>query len=151
MPREREVRDAMRNALIQTGAFSSVVLTGLPEDYGFGASDLTVAAIQPGSTRMVDGWDSALDGGRDFHCQLLVTVLARHEDAELCDDLAEQLVNTVRDVVDGQTFLPGFNEPARTMVTGWLWLPRAAPERRIAVTVTYHYIQDGWKQADLSQ
>ena len=150
MARERDVRTFIKDALMQTGAFSHVRLTGLPEDYGEGASDLTAAAIQPGSTRMVTGWDAAPGGGRIFMCQLLVTVLARHADAELCDELAEQLVEFVRNAVDGQPLVPGFNEPERTMITGWQWLPRTAPERRIAVTVTYNYLQDGWSNADTS-
>ena len=151
MARERDFRNALKDALVQTGAFSQVQLTGLPEEYGEGSSDLTAAAIQPGSTRLLAGWDDALAGGRTFQCQLLVTVLARHADAELCDELAEQLVEFVRNAVDGQPLVPGFNEPGQTMVTGWQWLPRRAPERRIAVTLTYHYIQDGWNNADTSQ
>ena len=151
MARERDLRNAIQEALTQTGAFSDVRLTGLPEDYGEGASDLTAAAIQPGSTRLVSGWDAAPGGGRVFLSQLLVTVLARHADAQLCDELAEQLVEYVRDAVDGQALVPGFNEPQQTMVTGWQWLPRKAPERRIAVTLTYHYLQDGWNTADTSQ
>jgi hypothetical protein len=150
MARERDVRLAIKDVLVQTGAFSDVWLIGLPEDRGEGASDLTAAAIQPGSTRMLTGWDAATGGGRSFLCQLLVTVLARHVDAELCDELAEQLVEFVRNAVDGQPLVPGFNEPERTMVTGWQWLPRTAPERRIAVTVTYDYLQDGWNDADTS-
>ena len=151
MARERDVRISIKDALLQTGAFSHVRLTGLPEDHGEGASDLTAAAIQPGSTRMLNGWDAAPGGGRTFMCQLLVTVLARHVDAELCDELAEQLVELVRNAVDGQPLVGGFNEPERTMVTGWQWLPRTAPERRIAVTVTFDYLQDGWNNADTSQ
>ena len=150
MARERDVRNAIQNALVQTGGFTSVVLTGLPEDHGLGASQLTAASIQPSSTRTHEGWDSTNAGGRDFQCQVVVTVLARHEDAQLCDELAEQLANIVRDAVDGQSLVPGFNQPARTMITGWVWLPRTAPERRIALTVTYHYLQDGWTDADTS-
>jgi hypothetical protein len=149
--RERDFRNALKDALVQTGAFTNVTLTGLPETYGEGSSDLAAAAIQPGSTRMTTGWDASPDGGRNFMCQLLVTVLARHSDAELCDDLAEQLVEFVRNAVDGLAIVPGFNEPQKTMVTGWTWQPRAAPERRIAITVTYDYLQDGWNSADTSQ
>jgi hypothetical protein len=151
MARERDFRNALKDALMQTGAFSHVRLTGLPEEYGEGASDLTAAAILPGSTGVLTGWDAAPAGGRTFRCQLVVTVLARHADAELCDELAEQLVEFVRNAVDGQPLVPGFNEPEKTMVTGWQWLPRTAPERRIAVTVTFDYLQDGWNDADTSQ
>jgi hypothetical protein len=150
MARERDVRQAIKDILEQTGMFNTVTLRGLPEVQGMAASDMAAASIQPGSTRMLKGWDAAPAGGRDFMCQLLVTVLARDEDAELCDELAEQLVNAVRDAVDGQALVPGFNEPQKTMVTGWQWLPPVAPERRVAITVTYDYIQEGWGGADTS-
>lgn len=151
MARERDIRIALGDALVQTGAFSQVRLSGLPEEYGEGASDLTAAAIQPDSTRLLTGWDASPGGGRTFSCQLLVTVLARNSDPQLCDELAEQLVEFVRNAVDGQPLVPGFNEPGQTMVTGWQWLPRKAPERRIAITVSFRYIQDGWNSADTSQ
>jgi hypothetical protein len=151
MARERDIRNALKDTLVQTGAFSQVRLTGLPEDYGEGASDLTAASIQPGSTEMLSGWDGAPGGGRIYRCQLRVTVLARHADAELCDELAEQLVEFVRNAVDGQPIVPGFNQPDQTMVTAWQWLSRRAPERRIAITVTCHYIENGWNNADTSQ
>lgn len=151
MARERDIRIALGDALVQTGAFSQVRLSGLPEEYGEGASDLTAAAIQPDSTRLLTGWDAPPGGGRTFSCQLLVTVLARNSDPQLCDELAEQLVEFVRNAVDGQPLVPGFNEPGQTMVTGWQWLPRKAPERRIAITVSFRYIQDGWNSADTSQ
>lgn len=150
MARERDVRLAIRDALLQTGAFSHVRLTGLPEEYGHGASDLTAAAIQPGSTELLAGWDAPPAGGRAFSCRLRVMVLARHADAELCDELAEQLVEFVRNALDGRPLVPGFNLPGHTIVTGWEWLPRKAPERRIAVSVAYHYLQDGWNDADTS-
>jgi hypothetical protein len=148
---ERDLRRALKDALDITGEFSTVQLTGLPEDVGFGASSLTAAAIQPGSTRMLTGWDAAPSGGRCFTAQLLVTILARTEDPELTDDLAEHLVNVVRNAVDGRVMVPGFNEPDKTMATGWHWLPRVAPERRVAITITYDFIQDGWDSADTSQ
>ena len=46
MSRDRDVRNAIQTALIQTGAFDAVWLWGMPEDYGTGASNLAVAAIE---------------------------------------------------------------------------------------------------------
>lgn len=147
--RERDFRNNLKDALLQTGQFDDVSLVGLPEtDAGAPASDSQLAAIQPGSTQFRSGWDAAPGGGRWFTCQLLVTILARREDPQLCDELAEQLLNAVRNAADGQILVYGFNEPQKTMCTGWRWLPRTAPERRIAITLTYDYIQDGWNAAD---
>lgn len=149
--RERDFRNALKAALEATGEFDEVTLIGLPEtDGGSAASDALLAAIQPGRTSMLTGWDAAPAGGRAFTCQFLVTILARRSDPELCDDLAEQLLDVARNAVDGQALVPGFNEPQKTMATGWAWLPRTAPERRIAITITYNYVQDGWASADTS-
>ena len=57
--RERDVRNAIQAALMATGAFSGVWITGLPEKCGQGASDLTAAAIEPVGTTCTTGWDSA--------------------------------------------------------------------------------------------
>src|SRR5690348_7045915 len=114
MARERDFRQALRDALADTGAFSEVRLTGLPEsEMGMAASHLAVAAIQPGTTRLVSGWDAAPDGGRWFSCQLSVVILFRDEDPELCDERAEQLLNVVRDAVDDRPLVPGFNIPQK--------------------------------------
>lgn len=148
MARERDFRNALEAALVATGQFSEVTLKGLPENYGEAASDLTAVSIQPHSTQIRTGWDAALGGGRVFQCQLVVTILARHSDPVLGDELAEQLLNTLRNVADGGVLVAGFNEPQRTQVTGWQWKTRTDVERRIAAILTYDYLQDGWNGAD---
>ncbi len=67
MARERDVRNAIQELLLATGAFSTVWITGLPEDYGQGASSLTAAAIEPVSTQLTSGWDSSPPGGWTTH------------------------------------------------------------------------------------
>ena len=47
MGRDRDVRNAIQSALMETGAFDSVWGWGLPENYGTGASNLAAAAIEP--------------------------------------------------------------------------------------------------------
>lgn len=148
MARERDARNAIQAALLASGQFSDVWLTGLPEDYGHGASDLTAAAIEPGHTRFARGWDSLPGAGADFTAQLLVTVLARNHDPQLRDELAEQLVDVVANAINGQR-LGNLSLPQKTMVTGWKWLPAVAPERRIAITVTFDYLAT-WSGFDTS-
>jgi hypothetical protein len=151
MPSEDDFRQAVADALTATNQFTEVSLIGLPEVYGeITASDLTAAAIEPGTTAMLTGWDAAPDGGRNFTCQFLVTVMARGPDPRTCDQQAEVLLNTLRNAVDGRIMVAGFNEPQKTMITGWRWLPRTAPERRIAATLTYNYLQFGWDGASTS-
>jgi hypothetical protein len=139
MARERDVRNAIQEALIQTGAFSDVWLTGLPEEYGQGASNLTAAAILPVSTRLVTGWDAAPVGGLDLSSKLTVSLLARDPDPQLRDELAEQLLDFLINAVNGQS-LANFTIPQQTMVTSWRWVPPRPPERRITATVSFAYL-----------
>lgn len=137
--RERDIRNAIQTALVATGVFSDVWITGLPEDYGQGSSDLTAAAIEPVETSMRTGWDAQTVGGLDFAGTCTVTVLARNSDAQLRDELAEQLLYYLNNAVNGQS-LAGFTLPSKTLVTAWRWQPPVPPERRIAATVQYNYI-----------
>src|SRR5262245_5156296 len=102
MARQRDVRNAIRDALIATNAFSAVCSTGLHEDYGQGASELAAAAIEPAHTGLTTGWDAQIAGGLDYTATCTVTLLARHEDAQLRDELAEQLLDTLANAVNGK-------------------------------------------------
>jgi hypothetical protein len=143
--RERDVRNALKDALVVTGAFSDVWLTGLPENYGGAASDLTAASIEPSGTSLTTGWDAQLAGALDYTARLNVTLLARHDDPQLRDELAEQLLNTLHNSVNGQS-LAGFTLPGKTYVMSWTWQPASPPERRISAVVTFAYlvIWEGW-------
>lgn len=149
MSRERDVRNAIQAALVATDAFSDVWITGLPEKYGQGGSDLTAAAIEPVGTSFTTGWDSALAGGLDYTATCTVTLLARHPDPQLRDELAEQLLDYLHNAINGQS-LAGFTLPQKTFVTEWRWQPAAAPERRIAATVSFAYLVT-WNSFDTSQ
>jgi hypothetical protein len=148
LSRERDVRNAIRDALVATHAFSGVWLSGLPEDYGQGASELTAAAIEPVATTYTTGWDAQTDGGLDFTATLNVTLLARHEDPQLRDELVEQLLDTLANAVNGVS-LASFTLPGKTFVQSWRWQPALAPERRIQASVTYAYIVT-WEGFDTS-
>jgi hypothetical protein len=139
MARERDVRNAIKDALMATGAVSDVWLTGLPEDYGQGASDLAAAAIEPLSTRLGSGWDAGPSGGLDYTSELSVTLLSRHPDPQLRDELVEQLLDFLINAVNGQS-LANFTIPQQTMVTSWRWLPPTPPERRVAATLGFAYL-----------
>ena len=55
MSRDRDVRNAIQQALIQTGAFDAVWLWGMPEDYGTGASNLALAVSSRRASKTIDG------------------------------------------------------------------------------------------------
>jgi hypothetical protein len=149
MARERDVRVAIQQALLATNAFDDVWLTGLPESYGQGASSLAAAAIEPVSTARATGWDGVPGGQLDYTASLKVTLLARHPDPQLRDELAEQLLDYLCDAVNGRS-LADFTMPQFTCVLSWLWLAPAPPERRIAATVGFAYLVV-WNTFDTSQ
>ncbi|SRR5579883_517279 len=147
--RERDVRNAIQAALLATGAFSDVWLSGLPENYGGAASDLTAAAIEPSGTSLTAGWDAQTAGDLSFTARLTVTLLARHNDPQLRDELAEQLLDYLHNAINGQS-LAGYTLPAKTLVHSWQWQPPAPPERRIAAVVSFAYLIT-WDGFDISQ
>ncbi len=148
MARERDVRNAIQASLLATGAFSDVWLSGLPEEYGHGASNLTAAAIEPIATHQSGGWDSSPAGGLELRADLAVTLLARHPDPQLRDELAEQLLNYLINAVNGKS-LADFTVPQCTLVTSWKWQSPKAPERRITATVAFTYLV-AWDSFDTS-
>ncbi len=139
MARERDVRNAIQASLLATGAFSDVWLAGLPEDSEHGASNLTAAAIEPVTTHQAGGWDSSPAGGLEFRAELAVTLLARHPDPQLRDELTEQLLDYLINAVNGKS-LASLTVPQHTFVTSWKWQSPRAPERRITATVAFAYL-----------
>jgi len=152
MARERDVRSAIQAAMMASNAFDAVWLSGLPEDYGKGVSNLSAAAIEPVSTAFSAGWDNVPDGAVVFAAKLRVTLLARNPDPQLRDETVEQLLDFLCDAVNGQNLVPGFTVPQKAMVGPWLWQPAQAPERRIQATVNYLYmLTSGWDSFDTSE
>ena len=149
MSRERDVRNAIVNSLQQTGAFSEVAITGVPEQFGYGASDFTAASIEPIQTTFATGWDAAPSGSLDYNATCNVTLVARHQDAQLRDELAEQLLDYLCNVVNGRS-IAGLTLPQKTMVTGWTWVAAQHPERRITASVNFTYLVQ-WNSFDVNE
>ncbi len=80
---------------------------------------------------------------------MTVTLLARNDDAQLRDEQAEQLLDVLANAVNGVS-LAGITLPGKTLVTAWQWRPAMAPERRIAATVSFQYLVEGWENFDVS-
>ena len=79
-----------------------------------------------------------------------VTLLARHEDPQVRDELVELLLSVLENAVNGVS-LGGLTLPPFTMVERWAWAPPTPPERRIAATVGYRYLTDGWQALDTTE
>jgi len=148
--RDRDVRNAIHDALAATGAFDGVWIRGLPEEYGTGASQIAVAAIEPESSSQDDRWDSQMAGGLVVTSRVRLTLLYRNEDPQLRDEAAELLLDTAANALNGQS-LAGLTLPAWTRFTGWQWQPATPPERRITVSFSYSYIVEGWEFYDTTE
>ncbi len=140
MSRERDIRDAIRTALIATDLFDDAWLTGLPEEYGQSAGETRAAAIQPVTTRRLSGWDGEPGGQVEYATTIKVTILCRDPDPQLRDERAELLLNTLIDAVDGQALVPALNVPQLTAVASWSWQEEQPPERRIVAMIQTHYL-----------
>jgi hypothetical protein len=149
MSRDRDVRNAIQSALVETAAFDSVWIWGLPEDYGGGASSLAAAAIEPVSSDQTDRWDDAANGGLLVTSLVTITFLYRHEDPQLRDEAVELLFDTAANALNGQS-LAELTLPGLTRFTSWRWEKPQAPERRITSTFSYQYIVEGWDSYDVT-
>lgn len=135
---------------MDTNAFTNVWIDGLPEDSGSAASDLCAAAIDPVSTNYFTGWDAQTEGGLCYDAQIKVTLLVRHNDAQICDEKVEQLLEHLKNAVNGQS-LAGITLPGKTLVKSWRWMPAKAPERRITAMLSASYIEEGWDVGDVEE
>jgi hypothetical protein len=145
--RDRDVRNAIRDALIATGAFDGVWIWGLPEDHGIGASQLAAAAIEPESSTQEDHWDSAPGGGLIITSRVTLTFLQRNDEPQLRDEAVECLFNSAANALNGQSF-GGLTLPQLSRFLLWRWEKPVAPERRITSTFSYSYIVEGWTAYD---
>ena len=144
---DRDVRNAIQTALLESNAFDGVWVWGLPEDYGTGTSTLAGTAIEPVSGSEQDLWDGSGQIGLVVTGTVSLTLLYRNEDPQLRDEGAELLLNTAADAINGQS-LAGLTLPDKTRITAWQWQQPTAPERRIKATVQYQYISESWDGFD---
>jgi hypothetical protein len=147
MSRDRDVRNAIQTALVNTNAFNAVYVWGLPEDYGSGSSNEAFAAIVPMTSRQEDLWDAAATGGLVITTRVGIVLAYRHIDPQTRDEAAELLLEQTANALNGQS-LAGLTFTQTTRVIQWDWQPPAAPERRINATLSYQYIVEGWDSYD---
>jgi hypothetical protein len=140
--RERDIRNQIHDLLEQTGAFDGVYLAGLPEDRGEPSGDRRSVSIEPGETTEADLWDDTT-GDLIMTCRVNLTFLARHENPQIRDETAEQLLNIAASALNGQS-LAGATLVGQTRIRSWSWERPNAPERRIAAVLEYQYLVSNW-------
>ncbi len=145
--RDRDVRNEIAQILADTAAFQEVRLGRLPENYGFAAGQLSAVVIEPKDGSDDDRWDG-LDGIVTTS-NVTLTFMFRDEDPQRCDDGVEQLFNTAKNALNGQS-LAGLTMPPKTRFTSWRFSPPRAPERRLVANFMYQYLDDRWNEFDQS-
>ncbi len=140
--RERDIRNLVHDLLEQTRAFDGVYLSGLPEDRGEPSGDSRSVSIEPAETTQSNPWED-FEGDLLMTCRIRLTLLARHEDPQIRDEMVELLLNVAANTLGGNS-LAGAALPSRTRIRSWLWEKPTAPERRIAAVLEYQYLIDGW-------
>lgn len=147
--RDRDVRNAIQQALTDTDAFNGVHVWGLPEDYGSGSSEQAAVWIVPQSSRQEDLWDAAAAGGLVITTRVGLLLAYRHDDPQTRDEAVELLLDTAANALNGQS-LGGLIFPQTARITGWDWQPPASAERRIQATFSCQYIVEGWDEYDVT-
>jgi len=147
--RDRDVRLAIQTALLNTGLFDAVLLTGLPETHGAAASATALAIVEPDSSTQEDLFDSAATGSLVVVSTVKLILLARNDDPQLRDQNVELLLDATANALNGQS-LAGFTLPELTRLASWRWLAPQPPERKIEAVFRYHYLVDLWNSYDLS-
>lgn len=118
--RDRDVRNAMQAALVETMAFDGVWIWGLPEVYGSGAGNIAAAVIEPVSSTQSDWWDSQTTGALIVKSKVTITLVYRCSDPQARDEAAELLLDTAANVLNGQS-LAGLTIPGLTHFESWSW------------------------------
>lgn len=137
---ERDVRIAVRDLLDATTAFDGVYLSGLPERRGERGGDLLAAAIEPAETAASCGWDGA-SSSSIMSARATITLMARDDDPQTRDEMAERLLETARAALDGRS-LAGKTLPEWTRIRSWVWREPTPPERRIEASLEFRYLDD---------
>ncbi len=141
--RDRDVRNAIKTLIEATGQFDTVSRKGLPAEYGSSAGDLKLAIIQPDTIAQSDRWDATDEIGLHVDSTVMITILARNEDPEVRDDLAENLMWVAINAIQGKS-LAELTAPDLTRFVRAKFMKPKAPERQIVCTFVYSYIVDGW-------
>ncbi len=141
--RDRDVRNAIKVLLDATEQFDSVSLKGLTTEYGSSAGDLKLAIIQPDTIAQSDRWDATDEIGLHVDSTLTITILARNEDPQTRDEIAENLLFLAINAIQGKS-LAGFTEPDFTRFVRARWMKPKVPERQIVCTFVYSYLVDTW-------
>lgn len=148
MSASKRIRSDIQDRLERTKAFD-VVRGRLPEDVGFSGGAGRAACVEPAAGHQKPQWDGGEDTGIRVDDTVAVTLIARDNNPEVCDDVAGELLEHLKDAVDGQS-LAEITVADLTYVASWSYLKPTSPERRVRCVVQYTLIREGWGGAEES-
>lgn len=132
--RGRDIRSAIRDLLIDTGAFGGVYLSGpYPPDV------VTQAWVVP--SKDAHQFDADYGGAVVVRGAMEIHYAARDVDPDVIDQTIDRLFDVSCNAINGQS-LAGITFPAFTQVTKSRWIEK--PPIRLIATVEYAYIAETW-------
>jgi len=137
-PCERDIRVAIRDLLDATNAFDGVYLSGPPEGRGERGGDRQAAAVEPDETTAICCWDD-VSGPSVRAARATIILMARDDDPQTRDEMAERLLETAIAALDGRS-LAGMTLPEWTGIRSWSWRKPTPPERRIEAALEFRYL-----------
>lgn len=151
---EDTIRTTIQSVLEATNQFDqgAVMLTGLPEDYGQGASEPYACAIEPSGTSEVDNLGDDTSGGITYTCTLNLTFMYRNEDPIARDKGVGLLLITAQNAMNGAAMIGSLPDliPGLTRFKSWSWQRPQSTERRIKAVFQVTYEIDGWNDLPTS-
>ncbi|HEY1117567.1 MAG TPA: hypothetical protein VGE43_07670 [Acidimicrobiales bacterium] len=140
---EDDVRMAAVALLEDTGAFDDVYPYSMPEERGRKAGDRCVAVVEPAPGRASTIGDDLSTGEAICTMRFVVTVIARHEDAQVRDRKANRMIGVVQNALNGRS-IASLTLAQSTRVLSWDWQRETPPERRVRLTVQADYLAPAW-------
>lgn len=138
--RERDIRNAIMDALRATGEFDDVN-TGRDKGQEVAGDGSSFAHVDPHDGRAEAHWDSGGADGLDVtgHCRITLSV--SDNDPQTRDEHLEKLLDVVSNITNDQS-LAELTLPAYTRIHTWRWLPAKAPIRQVEAMFEYRYLLD---------
>lgn len=140
MSRERDIRNAVMDALRNTGEFDDVN-TGQDKGQEVVGDGSSFAHVDPHDARQESQWDSGGDDGVLVTGRCRITLTVSDNEPQSRDDHLEKLLDVANNILNDQS-LAELTIPAWTRIHSWRWLPAKAPNRQVEAMLEYRYLLD---------
>jgi hypothetical protein len=140
LSRERDIKNAIMDALVSTGEFDDVN-TGQDKGQEVNSDGSSFAHVDPHDSRSEVRWDGGGENGLDVISRIRITLSVSDNDPRSRDEHLEKLLNVTQDIINDQS-LAELTLPAFSRIHTWRWLPAKAPLRQVEAIYEFRYILD---------